>query len=225
MANRAQASPRNVRVQGDKAPRATLLPDPVASGATTTNRTGSKACFAPLHTIKPAHGEQRPRLSRRVFEAASGSSPALAGRSCRPASRRPWRRRSRYRSCHCDRRSAADFVQTRVPKTTKRDCWVVVATLSTPIREYQAGGEYDLQLQARFLVGAAGLEPATLCLEGRCSIHLSYAPSSRVPADAIRKPSIARRVGSKIIRTPEPILVGSATHDVSSDLLRGPRRP
>ena len=27
-----------------------------------------------------------------------------------------------------------------------------------------------------FLVGAAGLEPATTCLEGRCSIHLSYAP-------------------------------------------------
>jgi hypothetical protein len=26
------------------------------------------------------------------------------------------------------------------------------------------------------LVGAAGLEPATTCLEGRCSIHLSYAP-------------------------------------------------
>ena len=26
------------------------------------------------------------------------------------------------------------------------------------------------------MVGAAGLEPATLCLEGRCSIHLSYAP-------------------------------------------------
>jgi hypothetical protein len=30
------------------------------------------------------------------------------------------------------------------------------------------------------LVGAAGLEPATLCLEGRCSIHLSYAPASTV---------------------------------------------
>src|SRR5579871_2793113 len=28
------------------------------------------------------------------------------------------------------------------------------------------------------MVGAAGLEPATLCLEGRCSIHLSYAPAS-----------------------------------------------
>ena len=27
------------------------------------------------------------------------------------------------------------------------------------------------------LVGAAGLEPATLCLEGKCSIHLSYAPA------------------------------------------------
>lgn len=27
------------------------------------------------------------------------------------------------------------------------------------------------------LVGAAGLEPATTCLEGRCSIHLSYAPN------------------------------------------------
>jgi hypothetical protein len=26
------------------------------------------------------------------------------------------------------------------------------------------------------VVGAAGLEPATLGLEGRCSIHLSYAP-------------------------------------------------
>src|SRR5258708_39907766 len=33
------------------------------------------------------------------------------------------------------------------------------------------------------LVGAAGLEPATLCLEGRCSIHLSYAPT--VPASLI----------------------------------------
>ncbi len=27
------------------------------------------------------------------------------------------------------------------------------------------------------MAGAAGLEPATLCLEGRCSIHLSYAPA------------------------------------------------
>jgi hypothetical protein len=26
------------------------------------------------------------------------------------------------------------------------------------------------------MVGAAGIEPATLCLEGRCSIRLSYAP-------------------------------------------------
>ena len=29
------------------------------------------------------------------------------------------------------------------------------------------------------MVGAAGLEPATTCLEGRCSIHLSYAPARR----------------------------------------------
>ena len=29
-----------------------------------------------------------------------------------------------------------------------------------------------------FMVGAAGLEPATTCLEGRCSIQLSYAPVS-----------------------------------------------
>src|SRR6266540_6213634 len=29
------------------------------------------------------------------------------------------------------------------------------------------------------MVGAAGLEPATLCLEGRCSIQLSYAPARR----------------------------------------------
>ena len=30
------------------------------------------------------------------------------------------------------------------------------------------------------MVGAAGLEPATLCLEGRCSIHLSYAPTEKI---------------------------------------------
>jgi hypothetical protein len=30
----------------------------------------------------------------------------------------------------------------------------------------------------RTLVGAAGLEPATPGLEGRCSIHLSYAPAN-----------------------------------------------
>ena len=30
------------------------------------------------------------------------------------------------------------------------------------------------------MVGAAGLEPATLCLEGRCSIQLSYAPKEGV---------------------------------------------
>src|SRR6266850_3574016 len=27
-------------------------------------------------------------------------------------------------------------------------------------------------------IGPAGLEPATPCLEGRCSIHLSYGPAS-----------------------------------------------
>ena len=29
-----------------------------------------------------------------------------------------------------------------------------------------------------FQIGPAGLEPATPCLEGRCSIHLSYGPKS-----------------------------------------------
>src|SRR6266542_6976151 len=31
------------------------------------------------------------------------------------------------------------------------------------------------------MVGAAGFEPATLCLEGRCSIQLSYAPPTSKP--------------------------------------------
>ena len=37
------------------------------------------------------------------------------------------------------------------------------------------------------MVGAAGLEPATPCLEGRCSIHLSYAPEdfSSILADRL----------------------------------------
>jgi hypothetical protein len=42
------------------------------------------------------------------------------------------------------------------------------------------------------MVGAAGLEPATLCLEGRCSIQLSYAPtraghSGRIIVTAMRE--------------------------------------
>jgi hypothetical protein len=40
------------------------------------------------------------------------------------------------------------------------------------------------------MVGAAGIEPATLCLEGRCSIRLSYAPAfSELQMDAISLPS------------------------------------
>ena len=39
------------------------------------------------------------------------------------------------------------------------------------------------------LVGAAGLEPATLCLEGRCSIRLSYAPAMDSSTDS--KPLLA----------------------------------
>jgi hypothetical protein len=35
------------------------------------------------------------------------------------------------------------------------------------------------RLNEQILVGAAGLEPATLCLEGKCSIHLSYAPTKK----------------------------------------------
>ncbi len=30
------------------------------------------------------------------------------------------------------------------------------------------------------MAGAAGLEPTTLCLEGRCSIRLSYAPEATI---------------------------------------------
>ena len=33
------------------------------------------------------------------------------------------------------------------------------------------------------LVSRAGLEPATLCLKGRCSNHLSYRPTGNFPAD------------------------------------------
>src|ERR1017187_3926137 len=39
-----------------------------------------------------------------------------------------------------------------------------------------SGNRYCEQKAWVKLVGAAGLEPATLCLEGRCSIRLSYAP-------------------------------------------------
>src|SRR5437867_7852717 len=39
-----------------------------------------------------------------------------------------------------------------------------------------------------FEIGPAGLEPATPCLEGRCSIHLSYGPTSslQTPIDCKR---------------------------------------
>ena len=41
--------------------------------------------------------------------------------------------------------------------------------------ERRCGQEAD-PISWKNMVGAAGLEPATTCLEGRCSIHLSYAP-------------------------------------------------
>jgi hypothetical protein len=42
------------------------------------------------------------------------------------------------------------------------------------------------ELNEKILVGAAGLEPATLCLEGKCSIHLSYAPTENKTAKTAR---------------------------------------
>jgi hypothetical protein len=44
------------------------------------------------------------------------------------------------------------------------------------------------------MVGAAGLEPATLCLEGRCSIRLSYAPIYDGPHSATLIEHNTRRV-------------------------------
>jgi hypothetical protein len=38
-------------------------------------------------------------------------------------------------------------------------------------------GRSSIENKGFVMVGAAGLEPATLCLEGRCSIQLSYAPA------------------------------------------------
>jgi hypothetical protein len=44
---------------------------------------------------------------------------------------------------------------------------------------YEAGHESSAQT-ADQVVGAAGIEPATTGLENRCSIQLSYAPSSKI---------------------------------------------
>src|SRR5439155_939092 len=55
----------------------------------------------------------------------------------------------------------------------------------------------------RVLVGAAGLEPATLCLEGRCSIHLSYVPhSSATPPEESLVAYVERRSYSRKYLTP-----------------------
>ena len=55
---------------------------------------------------------------------------------------------------------------------SEHDACVLAAPRSGPY-----GGVYRNPLVfSGSVVGAAGLEPATLCLEGRCSIHLSYAP-------------------------------------------------
>ena len=40
-------------------------------------------------------------------------------------------------------------------------------------------------MSLKTLVGPAGLEPATPCLEGRCSIHLSYGPIGDSILDSI----------------------------------------
>src|SRR5262245_51587999 len=46
------------------------------------------------------------------------------------------------------------------------------------------------------LVGPAGLEPATLCLEGRCSIHLSYGPKIRARFIIPNQPTAFPNIGA-----------------------------
>jgi hypothetical protein len=67
-------------------------------------------------------------------------------------------------------------------------CWTILTQLFTQVADLIRSKRLILLLDTQLcdlsvcklltlLVGAAGLEPATTCLEGRCSIHLSYAPA------------------------------------------------
>jgi hypothetical protein len=72
------------------------------------------------------------------------------------------------------------------------------------------------------MVGAAGLEPATLCLEGRCSIHLSYAPTEKIyhmakrfadgPAAPLRSRQLRKQGQIRLHDTPECLAVRSALY-------------
>jgi hypothetical protein len=80
------------------------------------------------------------------------------------------------------------------------------------------------------MVGAAGLEPATLCLEGRCSIHLSYAPLEQLTAywTLTETPPVwGILVGLQRLRTSVTIPaihgLGNMSPDVHDSLFRFPR--
>ena len=58
-----------------------------------------------------------------------------------------------------------NFIEFPLPLASSGSCFF--AHKKTPTR-------YRVGVILLFLVNPAGLEPATVCLEGRCSIQLSY---------------------------------------------------
>ena len=74
--------------------------------------------------------------------------------------------------------TATIALRAETPSSIAIRVGVIVRNLCGVESALVQGAEVQSQrLSARAsVVGAAGLEPATLCLEGRCSIRLSYAP-------------------------------------------------
>jgi hypothetical protein len=85
------------------------------------------------------------------------------------------------------RSAAADYDRIRRmarpdPHDTRRKVLIAGNSRSLALHprlaeEWMGHGDFAVSCLHISLVGAAGLEPATTCLEGRCSIHLSYAPT------------------------------------------------
>ena len=67
-------------------------------------------------------------------------------------------------------------IQSRSPFIRGRDAAPKAATRALDVYPRIGTG-------VRRLVSRAGLEPATLCLKGRCSNHLSYRPPGNFRAD------------------------------------------
>jgi hypothetical protein len=122
-------------------------------------------------------GRGRCRMRARVLELEDGDREKVAGKLMRQAGR-DWRskraseRGSVWREHVWSLRALEGGIVT--PKTLEIEGLAERLQRNSGIASADYTVLARLPVRTRIVASPAGLEPATLCLEGRCSIHLSY---------------------------------------------------